>query len=182
MQMEKENTDVRFMRLALEEARAALEAGDFPVGCVIADGERAVASGFRTTSRGSVANEIDHAEIIALTHLYKTRPEAPKDGLSLYSTLEPCLMCFGATLLAGIRRIVFAFEDVMGGGTACNRELLPPLYRDVELAIIPNVCRDESLALMGAFFSNPRNRYLRNTLFEAYAMEKHAAAVTPSSP
>ncbi len=170
------NTDEKFMGLALEEARKALAAGDFPVGCVIADGQQVVASGFRTASRGVMANEIDHAEIIALRHFVKSPLDIPKERLCLYSTLEPCLMCFGAILISGIHRIVYAFEDVMGGGTRCNRQELPPLYRDIDLTIVGNVLREESIALMRAFFSNPDNRYLRDTLFARYAMGHTAAS------
>ena len=162
--------DILFMRLALEQAETALKAGEFPVGCVITDGAAVVASGFRKTSRGITPNELDHAEIAALKDLYENRPEAMKRPLCLYATLEPCLMCFGAALISGIHRIVYAFEDVMGGGTSCSRESLPPLYRGADLTVIPHVCRDESAQLMRAFFSNPENSYLRGTLFAAYAM------------
>ncbi len=168
-------TDEKFMRLALAEARAALAAGDFPVGCVITDGQRVVAAGFRTNSRGVMANEIDHAEMVALRHLAKSDPESPKDRLCLYSTLEPCLMCFGGILISGIHRIVYAFEDVMGGGTRCNRQEMPPLYRNIDLTIVPHVCREESIALMRAFFSNPDNRYLTDTLLARYVMGQTAA-------
>ncbi|MFO8111930.1 MAG: nucleoside deaminase [Desulfosalsimonadaceae bacterium] len=170
------NTDEKFMTLALEEARKALAAGDFPVGCVIADGRQVVASGFRIASRGAMANEIDHAEIVALRHLVNSPLDIPKERLCLYSTLEPCLMCFGAILISGIHRIVYAFEDVMGGGTRCNRYEMPPLYRDIDLAIVGNVLREESIALMRSFFSNPDNRYLRDTFFARYAMGHTAAS------
>ncbi len=158
------------MRMALDEAESALRAGDFPVGCVITDGEEVVASGCRAASRGALANEIDHAEIIALRQLYRSRPAIGKDRFCLYSTLEPCLMCFGAILISGIRRIVYAFEDVMGGGTSLRLQAMPPLYRDMNPAVVPNVCREESHALMRAFFSNPDNGYLKDTLFARYVM------------
>ncbi len=173
--MKNGNKDVRFMRMAMDEAKAALASGDFPVGCVITDGRRVVASGFRTASRGIMANEIDHAEMVALRNLCTNRPEIPTDRLCLYTTLEPCLMCFGAILISGIHRIVYAFEDVMGGGTSCSRQTMPPLYRDIELVVIPNVCRDESIELLRAFFSNPENIYLKDTLLAEYTMRQDAA-------
>lgn len=172
--MKDDSHHVIFMREALREAAFAYQAGEFPVGCVIADGKDVIASGMRTTSRGVTANEIDHAEILALRDFYEKWPgigsDNSKDELCLYSTLEPCLMCFGAILISGIRHIVYAFEDVMGGGTSCGLQTLAPLYRDIELIVTPNVCRLESAALMRAFFSSPDNRYLKDTLFSEYAI------------
>jgi tRNA(adenine34) deaminase len=171
--MVDDNQDIVFMRLALAEAEIALQAGEFPVGCIITDGENVVASGFRQSSSGDMANELDHAEIMALKDLWKNRPEIPRDRLCLYSTLEPCLMCFGAVLISGITRIVYAFEDAMGGGTGLDRPAMSPLYRDIGLTVIPNVCRQESLKLLQYYFSDRGNRYLRNTLFEAHTMRQN---------
>lgn len=172
--MKDDSHHVIFMQKAIREAELAYQAGEFPVGCVIADGKDVIASGSRTTSRGITANEIDHAEILALRNLYEKwpgiGPDISKDELCLYSTLEPCLMCFGAILISGIRHIVYAFEDVMGGGTSCGLQTLTPLYRDIELIVTPHVCRLESAALMRAFFSSPDNSYLKDTLFSEYAI------------
>jgi len=163
--------DEKWMRLALEQAQAALSKGEFPVGCVITDGEEVVASGSRIASRGGSFNELDHAEIVALRDLSEKRIDRPEKGnLCIYSTLEPCLMCFGAILIAGIRRIVYSFEDAMGGGTACSLEMTGPLYRQPEPRIAAGVLREESLALMRLFFSDPDNRYLKDTLFERYTL------------
>jgi tRNA(adenine34) deaminase len=170
--MVDDNQDIAFMRLALAEAGMALESGEFPVGCIITDGVTVVASGSRQSSSGEIPNELDHAEIMALKDLWKNRPEVPRDRLCLYSTLEPCLMCFGAVLISGITRIVYAFEDAMGGGTGLNRPAMPPLYRDIGLTVIPNVCRQESVQLLQYYFSDMKNRYLRDTLFEAYTMRQ----------
>lgn len=164
--------DEKWMRLALDQAETALSEGEFPVGCVITDGEEVVASGSRISSRGSAFNELDHAEIVALRGLFEKGVDRPeKESLCIYSTLEPCLMCFGAIVIAGIRRIVYAFEDAMGGGTACGLDMTGPLYRQPEPEIAAGVLREESLALMRRFFSNPENRYLKDTLFERYTLK-----------
>jgi len=170
MKMDLETRDERLMGAALAEAAAALASGEFPVGCVIARGDAVVASGGRKRSRGMSANEIDHAEILALKDLCECRPGTDPSELTVYVTLEPCLMCFGAILIAGIRRIVYALEDVMGGGTGCRIEFLPPLYREPVLTCIPHVRRGESLILMRDFFSNPGNGYLRDTLLARYIL------------
>lgn len=168
-------TDEKFMDIALNAAQAALSSGEFPVGCVIADNERVISNGTRTGSFGQGANEIAHAEITALKRLAETAGAGKISGLTLYSTLEPCLMCFGAALITGIRRIVFACEDVMGGGTACDCNILPPIYRDKEIFVVPGVRRRESLLLFKKFYDNPKNEYLRGSLLCEHILKQDTA-------
>lgn len=162
------------MEKALEHARAALDRGEFPVGCVISDGEAILAHGARSGTADHSFNEIDHAEIAALRNLAKKMPELKKDAgkLTLYSTLEPCLMCLGAVLISGIGRIVYAYEDVMGGGTQCLQSYMPPLYRDRKPVIVPYVSRSESVALLKRFFQNPGNHYWPDSLLAIYTLNQ----------
>ncbi len=74
------------------------------------------------------------------------------------------MMCYAAILLSGIGTIVYAYEDVMGGGTNCEKSMLAPLYRERTVEIIPHIKRDESLALFKTFFGNNRNNYWENSL------------------
>lgn len=166
--MKQPEIDEACMQEALARAGQALEEGEFPVGCVIARQGRIIAAGRRRCSRGPAENEIDHAEMVALKRLYAGPDRGPAESLTLYATLEPCLMCFGAVLISGIRRIVYAYEDVMGGGTACRLESLPPLYRDVKIRVVPHVLREQSLALFRRFFSDPKNTYLQASLLAEY--------------
>ena len=165
--------DARFMEKAIEEAKAALAAGEFPVGCVIADGERVIAAAGRSGSRGTYPNELDHAEIIALRRLQAVGYNGNRTDLTLYSTMEPCLMCFGAIILNNISRIVYAYEDVMGGGTQCRLADLPPLYADARITVIPDVMRAESLELFRAFFSDAGQIYWQDSLLAQYTLEQH---------
>jgi tRNA(adenine34) deaminase len=159
-----------FMETALRLAEEALQAGEFPVGCVIADSRRVLATGSRTHSSHTGINEVDHAEIIALKNLYDRQGPPNNSGLTIYCTLEPCLMCFGAIILSNISTIVYAFEDVMGGGTGCDREKLTPLYKNASVSIVPGVLREESLALFKSFFNNPANTYWQDSLLADYIL------------
>jgi tRNA(adenine34) deaminase len=161
-----------FMTAALDLARTALAAGEFPVGCVIADGDAVVARGHRTGTATGLANEIDHAEINALRSLYRIAPDMDRSALTVYCTMEPCLMCFAAILLSGIGRIVYAYEDVMGGGTGCDRSGLSPLYQNARLEVVPGVLRKDSLALFRRFFSDPDNGYWADSLLNRYTLEQ----------
>lgn len=160
----------KFMHLALTEARQALTAGDFPVGCVLVRNGEVVARGRRINSRGSTANELDHAEMLALRELGYRQPLPVPGGVTAYCTMEPCLMCFAALLLNGIREIVFAYEDVMGGGTSFDLARITPLYRHMEVAVIPNVLREESLALFRQFFTDPTNAYWQGSHLAEYTL------------
>ena len=81
-------------------------------------------------------------------------------------------MCFGASMIAGLGQIVFAYEDVMGGGTGCELQSLPLLYKKSDIEITPGVLRAESLALFKTFFSNPANTYWKGSLLERYTLSQ----------
>jgi tRNA(adenine34) deaminase len=163
-----------FMRLALGEADRAMAAGEFPVGCVLVHGERVLVGGSRQASHGTQRNELDHAEMVALRRMHRLA-DTPPQGLTLYSTMEPCLMCFAALMLAGIATIVYAYEDAMGGGTACDLESLPALYRQRRPQIVGGVMRRESLIRFHAFFSDPQNDYWRGSALAAYTLSQVVA-------
>jgi tRNA(adenine34) deaminase len=158
----------QFMHSALEEGEKALAAGEFPVGCVLVAGGRIVSRARRRNSCGELANELDHAEVTALRQLLTANPGADCSTVTVYSTMEPCLMCFAALLLSGVRRFVWAYEDVMGGATNLQLARLNPLYADMQVEIIPHVLRSESLVLFREFFE--RHQYWRGSLLASYTL------------
>ncbi|MDX9833600.1 MAG: nucleoside deaminase [Desulfobulbus sp.] len=158
----------QFMDAALDEARQALDAGEFPVGCVFVVGGRVVARGHRINSGEEGCNEIDHAEILTLRQLLAHRPIVDLVRVTVYSTMEPCLMCYSTLLLSGIRSFVWAYEDVMGGGTNLPLSLLNPLYRDMHVYLLDRVRRDESLRLFQQFFRT--GLYWQDSLLAHYTL------------
>jgi len=102
-----------FMAMALEEARAAGEAGEVPVGCVIVRGGAVIArAGNRTlTARDPTA----HAELVAIRQAAALLGSERLDDCDLYVTLEPCAMCAGAVSFARIRRLYYGAADPKGG-------------------------------------------------------------------
>lgn len=156
------------MRIALAESKAALDAGEFPVGCVLVKDDRVIVQGRRTNSSGDDFNELDHAEVTALRRLLTMNPQTDCRLITAYSTMEPCLMCYSTMLLSGIRRFVWAFEDIMGGGTNVPLKQLHDLYAGMQVELIPNVLRAESLALFQNFFR--RHAYWRDSLLARYTL------------
>ena len=171
------------MALALQEAEQALNNGEFPVGCIISDGKTVIASGRRTATVKARPNEIDHAEINALRTLdnLSSSTSSAAGDLTLYCTLEPCLMCFGAILLSGIHTIVYAYEDVMGGGTICDLSQLPPLYKNKDISLVKGIMRSRSLELFARFFMKPDNTYWKDSLLSRYTLAEQKKSLEKSA-
>ena len=147
------------MRAAMQEARKAAAAGDVPVGAVIVDGlGRVVARGRnRREERG---DPTAHAEIEALRMLGESRGATDGawrcTGMTLYVTLEPCVMCAGAMINARIDRVVYGCRDPKAGAT----DSLFAIGRDPRLnhrfEVVTGVLADECSALLRDFFSARR--------------------------
>lgn len=165
--------DEYYMGLALEQAKAAFNKGEFPVGCVIVQDGKIVAIGARkgTAPDKPFCSEIDHAEIRALKSLEAGNVQFEPGKAVLYVTMEPCLMCFGAIILAGIKKIVYAYEDPMGGGTRCDLKGLTPLYEKCSIEIVPGMLRRKSLDLFVRFFNKKTNLYWKNSYLETYTLD-----------
>lgn len=162
----------RWMRVALGEAEQALADGEFPVGCIFVHNGTLVASGRRAHSNNGSdrANEMDHAEILALRAFLETQPAIDPQEVTVYTTMEPCLMCFSTLILNGIRKFVYAYEDVMGGGANLPLSMLAPLYANMKIEMVPAVLREESLRLFQSFFRNPENTYWQGSLLEEFTL------------
>ncbi|MBB3297629.1 cytosine deaminase [Rhizobium sp. BK077] len=103
----------RFMEMALEEARAAGERGEVPIGAVVVVDDIAVSrSGNRTRELNDVTA---HAEIAAIRLACEALGQERLVGADLYVTLEPCTMCAAAISFARIRRLYYGAEDPKGG-------------------------------------------------------------------
>jgi tRNA(adenine34) deaminase len=159
-----------YMQHALHQAQQALDEGEFPVGCVMVCDQQIIATGRRIGTRLDTPSELEHAEIIALRQLESLSGSIDRGQITLYATLEPCLMCFGALLISGIGTIVYAYEDAMGGGTSCDRSRLPELYRENSVRIISGVKRQESLDLFKTYFSDPDVDYWRGSYLVRYTL------------
>ncbi|MBM9513556.1 nucleoside deaminase [Desulfogranum marinum] len=165
-----QNNHEKFMQEALKEARVALDEGEFPVGCVFVDRNRILARGRRRNSSEQFCNEIDHAEIVTLRAFLAEHPDYDFSSVVVYSTMEPCLMCYSTMLLSGIRSFVWAYEDIMGGGTNLPLQSLNALYAQMQITLVEKVQRTASLKLFQQFFSN--YSYWQDSLLSRYTLEQ----------
>jgi tRNA(adenine34) deaminase len=163
------NHDI-YMQEALQQAKEALKAGEFPVGCVMVYDGVIISRGRRINSKAPNENELDHAEIVALRKLFEQHPEIDRNKITVYSTMEPCLMCYVTLLLNGVRKIVYGYEDIMGGGTNLDLQTLNPLYREMSVEIMPHILRRESLELFKDFFTGPNNTYWKDSPLAQYTL------------
>ncbi len=160
--------DEQYMREALREARLSYDEGEFPVGCVLVKDGEIISRGRRTNTLESTCNEIDHAEIVALRGLIKRQPGVDCSQITMYSTMEPCLMCYSTMLLSGIRSFVWAYEDIMGGGANLPLYMLSPLYAGMQVVLRDRVLRRESLSLFQQFFTT--STYWQDSLLSRYTL------------
>jgi len=97
------------MRLALEEARHALHLGEVPIGAVLAHDQEVVASGFNQPIHA--VDPTGHAEIVAMRKAARELGNYRLGGLTLYVTVEPCMMCIGAIVQARVASLVYGASE-----------------------------------------------------------------------
>ena len=144
-----------FMDMALQEARAAGERGEVPVGCVIVRGGEVVSrAGNRTLAdRDPTA----HAEIIAIRQAAAALGSERLDGCDLYVTLEPCVMCAGAVAFARIRRLYYGAPDPKGGAVDHGVEFFASPTCHHRPDVYGGLAEAEASALLKDFFKARRN-------------------------
>ncbi|MCX7015708.1 MAG: tRNA adenosine(34) deaminase TadA [Candidatus Sumerlaeota bacterium] len=150
------DSDIRWMRLALEEAAGAARGGEAPVGAVVARGEELLARAHDERQRR--ADPTAHAEILALRAAGERLGDWRLDGCDLYVTLEPCPMCAGAAVMARIRRLVYGAANRKAGAveTHCRTLDVPTFNHRVE--VLGGVEAEAASALLSAFFAQWRKK------------------------
>ena len=142
------------MGLALEEARSAGEAGDVPIGAVVARGDEVLArvGNARERDRDPTA----HAEVLALRQAASAAGSWHLEGCTLVVTLEPCAMCSGAMVLARVDRLVFGAPDPKAGFAGSLGDLVRDPRLNHAVDVTAGVLEDECGELLRSFFADRR--------------------------
>lgn len=148
--------DTACMRVALEQAALAEDAGEVPVGAVIvADGE-IIARGHNRVIGDNDPSA--HAEIVALRRAGDRAGNYRLPGTTLYVTLEPCAMCVGAMIHARVERLVYAAPDPKTGALG-GAFSLPDLHaHNHEISVQGGLMADEAAAMLRSFFEKKRKK------------------------
>lgn len=151
-----EALDEKFMRVALREARRALDEDEVPVGAVVVRDGRVVARGHNRPVR--LSDPAAHAEILALRRAAKRLGNYRLNGCTLYVTIEPCAMCAGAMVQARLARVVFGACDPKAGASGSALTVLnhPKLNHRAE--IIEGVLGEDCASILKQFFRSRRQK------------------------
>ncbi len=153
--------DEYWMNEALAEAKKALEEKEIPVGAVVVANDRIIGRGHNSTER--LKDPTAHAEIIALSAAANYLNNWRLNEATLYVTLEPCLMCTGALVLARIKRLVFGAYDEKFGACGSIYNIPFDARFNHTFDVIPGVKAEDSKLLLKSFFENRR---MENELIE----------------
>ena len=143
-----------WMRLALDQARAAFDDDEVPVGAVVVHQEQVIAEAYN--QRETLNDPTAHAEMIAITQAAEALGSWRLNDCTLYVTLEPCPMCAGAIVHCRLQRVVFGASDPKGGaaGGAMNLLQFPTLNHQCE--ITSGIMEPDCGSLLRDFFQEKR--------------------------
>lgn len=148
--------DKKFMEIALKEAKIAFTKEEVPVGAVVIFEGKVISK-----AHNSVEEQKDatlHAELTAIrgASLYLKRWRLT--GCTLFTTLEPCVMCAGAIILSRVDRLVYGAKDLRHGGDGSLISLMREKHPIHKVEITSGICEEESAKLMREFFYERRRK------------------------
>lgn len=152
--------DIHWMQAALQCAQHAYQLNEVPIGAVVVLNNEIIGQGWNQpiTSHDPSA----HAEIVALRAAAQHLKNYRLTGTTMYCTIEPCLMCFGAMTHARIQRLVFGANEPKAGALQDHKTHLYP-FLNHQMILTPNILKDECKSLIQSFF-HTRRQQLKKTL------------------
>ncbi len=145
----------RWMRVALAEAKAAAEEGEVPVGCVVVRESMIIGRGHNRTE--GLKDPTAHAEILALGAAASCLGNWRLSDATVYVTVEPCLMCTGALVLARPERVVFGARDPKFGCLGSCYDIAKDNRFNHQFRVTEGVLADEAAGLLREFFRTRRS-------------------------
>jgi tRNA(adenine34) deaminase len=146
--------DEEWMSEALELARASEESGEVPVGAIVVLGGEIIGRGHNQPI--SSVDPTAHAELLAIREAARALGNYRLEGATLYSTLEPCVMCAGALVHARVARLVFGARDLRFGGVRSKFRLADSEILNHRVEIVEGVLGADCTTLLEEFFRRRR--------------------------
>ena len=150
------STDEKWMQIAIEEAKLAMRENEIPVGSILVKNEIIIAQAHNQSILNN--DSTAHAEIQVLRKAGKQQENYRLVGSTLYVTLEPCAMCFGAMIHARIERIVFGASDPKTGVCGSCIDLNNESFFNHKIAITGGILDKECSDLLRLFFKSKRSK------------------------
>jgi len=154
--------DLYWMGIALREAQKAADRGEVPIGAVVVGNGAVLGRGHNL--REARQDPAAHAEMIAIRQAARKEKSWRLTGTTLYVTLEPCIMCMGAILLARVERVVFGCLDPKGGAAGSLYDLSDDRRLNHRVAVTSGVREAECAGILSDFFAALRRQKKINEL------------------
>ena len=155
-------TDAHWMRQALAAAHEAQARGEVPIGTCIVTGDQVLAvAGNRTITD---VDPTAHAEIVALRSAAASVSNYRLTDATVYSTIEPCVMCAGALIQARVRRLVYGARDERAGAVESRFQVCDTDFLNHRIEVTAGVLEKECREVMQEFFRNRRDERQRSEI------------------
>lgn len=159
LELVEQKDHIRWMKEALNEAKKGMEIGEVPIGAVVVlDGE-VIARGYNLREVNQQATS--HAEMEAIQKANASLNAWRLSNATLYVTLEPCVMCAGAIILARFKQVIYGAKDPKGGCVGSLMNLLDDERFNHQPEVIYGVLEEECSDLLKDFFGQLRKRNKR---------------------
>jgi len=149
-------TDEFFMKEALKQAQKAYDEDEVPIGAVAVYKNQIIGRGHNQTER--LQDPTAHAEIIAITAAANALSSWRLKDVDIYTTVEPCIMCAGALVLARVRRIIFGTRDEKFGGCGSVFDIVNEKRLNHQIKITEGILKEQAAGLLKSFFEKKRKK------------------------
>ena len=152
------NEDIKYMKMAITQAKKALKIDEVPIGCVIVHDGKVIAREYN--QRNKQGSTLAHAEILAIKKASKVLGDWRLEDCTLYVTLEPCQMCAGAIVQARISRVVIGCMNPKAGCAGSVINLLQMKEFNHQVDVERGVLGEECSSMTSEFFRQLRRKKL----------------------
>lgn len=147
-------TDEQFMLIALNEAQKAAEENEVPIGAILVKNDEIISYGHNNVI--TLKDPTAHAEILALRNAAQKLNNYRLPNTTLYVTVEPCLMCYGAIIHSRIQRVVYGTEEHKTGSINSIFNFSNNSLINHRFEVTRNILKEECCDILQKFFKKRR--------------------------
>lgn len=155
-ELTRSENDAAWMRMALEQARLAGDAGEVPVGALVIKDGKLIAQGHNRNVMDRDPSA--HAEIVALREAASRLGNHRLSGCEMFVTIEPCAMCAGALVHARLARLIYGAPDPKAGAVTSVLQVLNHPGLNHKMEVVPGVLAQECSEILQSFFLQRRKQ------------------------